>query len=195
MTIPVMIIVVLLTKFVLETMLLRHENAIYTRGSVVRAAELTTKDTVSQLTLNATRCWHDKSDIGLRNGVSRNVRSICRLRLAENALPEWRRFGRVVHDAARHKDMIRSLDFLKHPHDIEARGYGSISFSTPPFLSRTSGDKSGHRNVRPTTDFWTYNDPKWANAHDKALWSDLRPFGLYGGPQWLFPEVFPARGR
>lgn len=197
MVIPVMIVMILLTKFILEAMLTRHETAVYTRGSLVRAAEMTGTSQGSRILLNG-KCRHDKSDISKRHGIVRQVNSLCNWRLGEKALPEQRRLGTEIRNAANYDDILKSFHFRQHPNDIVAQGWGSVQFTTPPFLSSTSGDRTGNRQVRPTSDFWSYeNHSKWANGHDKAMWHELRhPLGSgLSGPRALFPHVFPSKGR
>jgi hypothetical protein len=201
MVIPVIIVFVLLTRFVLDAMLLRHETAVYTRGSTVRAAAMVQTSDPSLLRMS--QCWHDDSDRNERPGVIREYGSFCYWRNAETALAQADRLGQSMIDQARgagEEWLLDDLQFDRIVNDVRGWGGGSVRFEEPPYLAATPGDEAGHRHLRSTHDFWSYsNDPLWAQGHDRAVWDQIgEVFGLFqfwSGPQALFPDVFPSHDR
>lgn len=196
MAIPVIIVFVFLTRFVLDAMLLRHETAVYTRGSTVRAAAMVRTSDPGLLRL--TQCRHDDSDRNERPGVVREYSTWCYWRNAESGLSQGDRLGPSIIETARRagsQDLVDILPFERVVNDVRGWGGGTVRFQQPPFLEATPGDEAGHMHLRSTHDFWNYtNDTLWARGHDPATWEAIEGF-FFDGPQDLFPDVFPSRNR
>ncbi len=194
MAIPVIIVFVFLTRFVLDAMLLRHETAVYTRGSTVRAAAMV--DTSDPGAIRLTQCWHDDSDANARPGVLREYSTWCYWRNAERALSNSDRLGPSIINQARRAGegwLLDDLNFEQTVSDVRGWGGGSVRFQQPLFLAATGGDEAGHMHLRSTHDFWSYtNDDRWVHGHDRAVWDQIDTF-FWSGPRALFPNVFPSR--
>lgn len=194
MAIPVIIVFVFLTRFVLDAMLLRHETAVYTRGSTVRAAAMVQNSDPS--TVRLTQCWHDDSDRNERPGVIRSYSTWCYWRNGESGLAQSERLGPSIIRQAQGAGegwLLRDLEFDRAVNDVRGWGGGTVRFQQPPFLEATPGDEAGHMHLRTTHDFWSYtNDERWARGHNSAVWDQIDTF-FWSGPRALFPNVFPSR--
>lgn len=219
MVVPVVIILVMLGRFILEGMLARHEFAIHSRNTAARAALLVSED-MGAFELGA-GCLLNPSEAGPRAAVTRTISATCAWRNAEEGLRENDRIFTVLDHAAQtasalflHDD-LRRIPAWNEVRDVESTGIGAMQFEHPPFLVNQGGTAHEQVQLRSRADLWTYagnSDDAWKWGHDRAFWQQLMggrdyftvripysflsyPVPVSGHARELFPNVFPARNE
>jgi hypothetical protein len=184
--IPFAVMFILLGRFVLEAVLTRHEVAVFTRGSAVRAAQ------AAEETLLWLACTHDREPFTSRAGISQSVKVDCRLRDGERGLQRERPFFRTMRNAAgAWPDILRDVDPGGPIRDVLSEGTGSMQFDRPPFLATRGSQDTEQRFMLPQDDVWDHGESPWSAGYDPVIWDELSRHGTYR----LFPNLFPARDK
>lgn len=182
--VPFAIIMILLSRFILEAMLTRHEVAVYTRGSTASAAISSFPVLIS--------CTFDKTPFTARTNVTQTASVSCRERDGEKGLSQEKPFFTAIKDAASAwPGILRDVDRTDAVMDMTGEGSGSMAFQRPDFLS-TRGDQSSTRNYQtPMDELFDHSDDPYTAAHDPAIWDELSQKNTYK----LFPNVFPSKDK
>ncbi|MEM8631804.1 MAG: hypothetical protein AAGF74_11240 [Pseudomonadota bacterium] len=184
MVVPIALIMVLLSRFVAETLLTRHEVAVYARGSAGSAAALAS--------VNPLACTFDTSGFQGPPGVNRNGSARCEFTRAEAGLRQEDPFFAALRSGSQGWTALADgVDPKADMQDIYASGSGMLAFDRPPFLQRQTTGSPGSSFLRPNRDTWDHSDRNWATGHDPEVWRELRQRSTYR----LFPNVFPSRNR
>ena len=184
LVLPVAVVIILLARFILDSMLTRHDVAVYTRGGVVTAAALDRTDPVT--------CNQFGRTLDDREGVDRTAVASCADREAEGGLSSQQPFFRALRDgASAWPDILRDIDPRRAEQDIRASAIGTVTFTRPPFSETGTPEATRDVQLRPRQDFWDHDEARLANGHDAVVWQELSRKGTYR----LFPDVFPARSR
>jgi len=182
--VPFAIMMILLSRFILEAMLTRHEVAIYTRGSTASAAAAKTTSSMN--------CDFDKTAFTSRSGVTQSATISCKMQDGEAGLQKVDPFFDALQDgAAAWPEILRDVDQGDPINDILGNGNGSMAFDRPAFLETRDSGASKQAYLLPQDELWDHNDDPWKAAHDPVDWDELSKKNTYK----LFPRVFPSRNN
>lgn len=180
--VPFVVMVILLSRFILEATLTRHEVAVFTRGSVASAASAKSASPLS--------CTFDKAAFSGRTGVTQSASVICTQRDGERGLSREKPFFRALRDgASAWADIVRDVEQTDPIHDMMGRGNGSLTFTRPDFLSQRGSPASAKVFLLPQDVLWDHEKSPWKEGHDQVIWQELDN----GKTNKLFPNVFPSR--
>jgi hypothetical protein len=184
MLIPVVMIVILTSRYIAEGMLTRQEVAVFTRASTVSAATSSLPRIVS--------CNADRTDFDARPAVLRTVGADCTSHPAERGLRRERPFFEALEDGARPSlGILRDVARSPRLTDVKGTGTGTFLMDDPSFLQRSGTVTSRQTYLMPEMRFWDHRTQPYSNGHDRAIWQELSQFGT----AQLFPRVFPAARR
>ncbi|MEM7752766.1 MAG: hypothetical protein AAF230_05075 [Pseudomonadota bacterium] len=184
MIIPVAIIMILLTRFILEASLNRQEVSIYARGSAITSG--------MARSTSMFRCRFNDDAFAARNAVNQTATVQCNRRDAETGLsreqPMW---DEVEDGAAPWDEILRDVKPSRSPRDIVARANGVMTLTSPAFLAQQSPSDADQTYLAPENVFWAHDEDRLAEGHDIVIWEELCLEATYQ----LFPNVFPSAGR
>lgn len=180
--VPFALMMILLSRFVLEAMLTRQEVAVYTRGSTVSAAfGDSTQPTV---------CTFDDTPFSSRSSVSQTYDVTCRKRDSETGIRSSKKFFVALRDGAQPwPEILRDVDRREPIMDMQGDGDGSVTFDRPQFLSTRGGQGSAKNYLSPMDEVFDHSEDPYKKAHDPVAWAELKKRKTYK----LFPDVFPSR--
>lgn len=182
--VPFAIMMILLSRFILEAMLTRHEVAIYTRGSTASAAAAKSTSPAS--------CGFDKTAFTSRPGVTQSATISCKMQDGEAGLRKERPYFEALRDGASPwPEILRDVDKGDPINDILGNGNGNMAFDRPAFLEKRGSEESKQVYLLPQDELWDHNDEPWKAAHDPVNWDELSKKNTYK----LFPRVFPSRNN
>lgn len=180
--IPFAIMMILLSRFILEAMLTRHEVAVYTRGSTSSAA--------ASKSTSPLDCTFDTTAFGARAGVTQSASVSCTTRDGERGLSSEQPFFDALRDgASAWTEILRDVDNGDPINDILGQGEGSMAFERPDFLSNRGTQGTEKAYLVPQDELWGHADDPWKAAHDPVIWDELSQQPTHE----LFPNVFPSR--
>jgi len=182
MNLPIMLIMILLARMLLEASLNRQEVAVLTRTAthIAAAAEST-----SALYCNAGRAaFSGRTDVAQTPTVS------CNQRPAEQGLSREDPFWDAVEDGANAwRDILRDVKPTGTPYDVTGSGNATVKLSGSTFLSNQDDMSADHAHLAPMGFWWNHREDSFAEGHDRVIWEELNKSESYK----LFPEVFPSR--
>ena len=184
MIVPFAVIMILMSRFILEAMLNRQEVAIYTRSSTVSAAHST--DSVQS------SCTFDDTPFSSRSSVSQSSSVSCFKQNSEKGLRNVPEFFQALSEGARPwpgiiRDVKRDTAIL----DMKGDGDGSMTFDRPEFLSTRDSTSVTNSYVAPLDELFDHSEKPYKAAHDPVVWAELKKRQSYK----LFPDVFPSRNK
>lgn len=184
MLIPVAIIIILASRYIVEGMLTRQEVAVFARASTVSAASSTLPRFMS--------CDADRSKFGAKAGISQTASVTCSNHRAEGGLKQERPFFDALRDGARPwPQILRDVDQRKTIQDVKGSGDGSFLMTKPAFLQKEGAVMSKQAYLTPEMKFWDHRTKPYSAGHDRAIWQTLSQRNT----SRLFPNLFPARNR
>lgn len=182
--VPFAVIMILMSRFILEAMLTRQEVAVYTRGSTVSAAH---SDKPADMS-----CEFDETPFSSRTNVSQTASVDCAERDGERGLQSAPEFFEAMRNGARPwPGILRDVDRKEPIMDMKGDGDGSMTFDRPDFLSTRGGQGSTNSFMSPQDELFDHSDDPYTAAHDPVVWAELNKSQTYK----LFPDVFPSRNK
>jgi len=179
---PVVIILVLLSRFILEGMLVRQEVGVYTRSATAAAA--------AAESILPIYCTSDRDPFSERPAVTQTALIVCQERAAEGGLTSQREFWPAVRQgSAPYPRMMRDVYQDDRVMDMAGDGSGTSTFTRPRFLADIGLLNTTGTALFPQLTLWTHEDEPLRSSYDPVLWDALREQGTWR----LFPNVFPAR--
>ena len=181
-TLPFVAVLILLTRFLFEGAMTRHEVSVHTRGSAVAAAAA---DSILPLF-----CRHDSSFIE-RDGVNKSFFVFCLTRDGEEGLDQEQGLIEALREGAEDwPELISSFEDEGPFNDYRAFGNGSTSFDSPPFLAQQGVIGNDSEYLSPSLEVFDHGEEVWAEGHDAVIWEELG-----SDVQQLFPNLFPSNGE
>ena len=182
MLLPVALVMILLSRFVLEAMMNRQEVAVLVRGATATAAAAD-----SPLPLY---CDFDRAPFAQPGSVTQSPTTECARRGAEQGLRSEPRFWEALRQGASPwSRILRDVDQTGAVMDMTGTGSATMAFTRPEFLRIQSPGASHSSYVAPTEVLWSHLEDSLRASYDPVFWQALREQGTWR----LFPEVFPAR--
>jgi hypothetical protein len=179
---PVAIIIILLSQFILEGMLVRQEVGVYTRSGTAAAA-------LAESILPI-YCTSDRDPFSERPAVTQFGLVICLERAAEGGLQTQREFWPAVRQGSNpYPRMMRDVYQDDRVMDMSGDGTGTSTFTRPRFLADIGLVNTTGQALFPQQTLWTHEDEPLKSSYDPVMWDALREQGTWR----LFPNVFPAR--
>lgn len=184
MAIPIVVIMILLGRFILEASVNRQETAVFARGSTIVAA-------VARSTYLS--CDFERDQFDDFTEVDQNARVRCRRQDAERGLSREQPMWEEVEDgAAPWKDILRDVKPSRSPNDIVATANVDMDMQRPAFLEQQSAVRAKQSYIAPERTLWNHDERKFRHGHDKVIWDELCKGK--GATYALFPNVFPNGG-
>jgi hypothetical protein len=182
MLIPIAVVIILLTRMLLEASLARQEIAVYARSGTHSAAALTTTSVIG--------CSSDLTAFAGRQNVTQVPSLNCQQRDAERGLQQERPFWDAVESGASSwRTILRDVKPSGTLQDMQGDGSGTLNLYGPAFLQQQKTVNSANAHLAPQNIRWGDDDRSFARGHDSVIWDELQKRGTYR----LFPEVFPSR--
>lgn len=182
LVLPVVIVIILLARLILEGMLVRQEVAVFTRSSTASAA-------LAESTFPLD-CMSDRTPFSERPAVTQAALVLCQERRAEQGLRSQREFWPAIRQGAqawpRLLDDVYQSDTVM---DMEGDGRGTTTFVSPNFLRQIGLMTTESYALFPQGEVWWHGDDPMRASYDPVIWQALRERNTWK----LFPEVFPAR--
>lgn len=182
MVLPLVVVMILMGRYILEASLNRQDVAVFARGGTVAAAEARSTSFLS--------CDFDRQEFSSRTDVDQTESIRCDRRSAERGLSRERPFWDAAEDgAADWREILRDVRPARAT-DILGRGQATMEISNPAFLSQQSAVASAQSFLWPEERLWTHGENPFRDGHDRVIWDEICLRGTY----WLFPGVFPQGG-
>lgn len=184
MVLPVALVVILLSRMILEASLNRQEIGVYTRASTITAAE-------AESTL-AADCAFDQDAFQGRVIVTQTPSVDCSRYRAEAGLQNAKPFWDTLEDAAKPvdwADFLRDVKPRDTLYDMRGAGDSTMTLTKPAFLAQQSPVTSEQTYLTPQGELWGHDIAQFAKGHDAVIWDELSRENTH----LLFPNVFPSR--
>jgi hypothetical protein len=171
---PVAIIIVLLSRFILEGMLVRQEVGVYTRSGTATAA-------LAESILPI-YCTSDRDPFSERPAVDQMALMVCMERAAEGGLTSQREFWPAVRQGSDpYPRMMRDVYQDDPVMDMTGDGIGTSTFTRPRFLADIGLVNTTGQALFPQQTLWTHEDEPLRSSYDPVLWDALHEPGSSGG--------------
>ena len=183
MVIPIVVVMILLGRFVLEASISRQETAVFARGSTVAAA-------AARSTFLS--CDFERGQFTDFAEVDQVAQVRCRRQDGERGLSREQPMWDEVEDGASAWDeILRDVKPSRSPNDIIATARVSISIERPAFLEQQDRVRASQSHVAPERVIWNHDERQFRHAHDEVIWDEIcKKAATYA----LFPNVFPNGG-
>ncbi len=177
MILPVVLAIILLTRFILESSLNRQEVAVYVRGTTVAAG--------AAKSISSNACKFDATPFSGRSQADQSVTQTCNWRTAENGLsdPFW---DAVSDGASAWRGIISDVEPRSPLQDVRAEATGTATFTRTDFLNGAGAQTNKQVYLSPQNVLWTHSETNFDTAHNDAIWQELNPQKTGR----LFPNVF-----
>lgn len=182
MVLPVVLVMLLLGRFLLEAALNRQETAVYARGAATSAAAA----------VRLSSCRFSQDAFAGRASVEQTGNVRCDRRDAERDLRREEPIWDALEDAADPwPEILRDVRPRSGPRDIVATADVTMTLTAPNFLAQQAPVLAEERHLAPDRVYWGHSEGDLAEGHDRVIWEELCREATWQ----LFPNVFPSRGR
>jgi hypothetical protein len=171
---PVAIVIVLLSRFILEGMLVRQEVGVYTRSGTAAAAQAESRLPIY--------CTSDRDPFSARPAVDQTALMLCLERAAEGGLTSQPEFWPAVRQGSDpYPRMMRDVYQDDRVMDMAGDGFGTSTFARPRFLADAGMVNTSAAALFPQQTLWTHEDEPLKSSYDPVLWDALQEPGSSNG--------------